>query len=124
MDAKEKFALEHEDAKRRIANTFSDTVALDAYAEGAHEWMIAIIEGIILAVIAILLTTPDPISKLTAIVLTVITGFFTVLGIAYLLFRSSSKFIEAKRARDRDEDAEDHLYRSSLAKLAEALGHN
>lgn len=117
LTPKEKETLEHEKRKREIANTFSGAIAKDSYDEGAEEWMIAIIEGIILAVIAILLVTPDPISKVSAIVAAVVTGLLAFLGIVYLLIRSGDKFIEAKRVRDRDEDAEDNRHRQTLEAL-------
>jgi hypothetical protein len=111
---KEQEGLDHERKKKKIANTFTDDVALDSYEEGAEQWMVAIIEGIILAVIAILLVSPDPITKVAAIVATVITGFFALLGIVYLLIRSGTKFIEAKKRRDKEEEEEDERHKHVL----------
>ncbi len=117
LTPKEKEKLAHEKRKREIANTFTGTVQEDSYSEGAEEWMVGIIMTVILAIIAILLVAPDPISKLAAVIAALVTGVLAAIGIAVIVARSSDKFIEAKRVRDREEDAEDDRHKETLGGL-------
>jgi uncharacterized membrane protein len=117
LSPKEKETLRHEAKKREIGQNFSTELANDANSEGAAEWIVGIIEAVIIAIIGLLLLPEPVISKITAALLTIVSGTFAVIAILYILNRSWDKFSEAVRKRDREEDAEDARYRDNLANL-------
>lgn len=117
LTPKESETLRHERQKREISNSFTTELAEEAIEEGAAGWIVGIIETVILAIIALLLAPEPAISKITAALLTVVSGILAIIAIVAILVRSWDNFKEAVRKRDRDEDAEDARYRENLSNL-------
>ena len=114
---KEKKTLRHEQQKSLISNIFRLDLTTTAVNEGGSAFIVAVIEVLILAVL-FLLSLPEPvISKLTAIILAIVSGIFACAAIIYILVKSWGNFKENVSKRDRDEDAEDKRYRENLNNL-------
>lgn len=117
LTPKEKEKLRYDSAKRKIANEFNVTWRKISLDEGISGAWLALLEGLIAVVLALLLLPEPAISKAAAALVAAGAGLLGAMAVLWILATSKSDFLASVTKRDGDETTADIRHREILRRL-------
>ncbi len=122
LTPKEKEKLRYDKAKRKIANEFSVTWRKISLNEGISGGVLALLEGLIAVILALLLLPEPAISKAAAALIAAGAGLLGAAAALIILATSKDDFLSSVTKRNGDETSADIRHEAILRRLSNIGG--